>query len=64
MRWDERAGTEVLSKYPEEITLSDKLLMQITSIYEYSGESVMIGISIGSLNITFQTYHQLFRNIF
>jgi len=52
MRWDERAGTEVLSKYPEEITLSDKVLMQVTSTHEYSGESGMIGISVGSLNIT------------
>lgn len=52
MRWDERAGNEILSKYPEEITLSDKVLMQVTSTHEYSGESGMISISVGSLNIT------------
>ncbi|MHA2048284.1 MAG: hypothetical protein ACW986_01590 [Promethearchaeota archaeon] len=51
MRWDERAGTEVLAKYPEEIILSDKVLMQVTSTHEYSGETGMISLSVGSLNI-------------
>ncbi|MFX1375834.1 MAG: hypothetical protein ACFFA0_08485 [Promethearchaeota archaeon] len=52
MRWDERSGAEVLAKYPEEITLSNKVLMQVTSTHEYSGESGIISISVGSLNIT------------
>ncbi|MHA2183780.1 MAG: hypothetical protein ACXAAI_02185, partial [Promethearchaeota archaeon] len=51
MRWDERAGTELLARYPEEIVLSDKVLMQVTSTHEYSGEVGMISLSVGSLNI-------------
>jgi hypothetical protein len=51
MRWDDRAGTEVLAKYPEEILLTEKTLMQVYSTHEYSGESGMISLMIGSLNI-------------
>ncbi len=51
MRWDERVGTEILAKYPEEINVSDKTLMQVYSTHEYSGESGMISLMIGSLNI-------------
>ncbi|MFX1567837.1 MAG: hypothetical protein ACFFCV_05650 [Promethearchaeota archaeon] len=51
MRWDERIGTEILAKYPEEINITDKTLMQVYSTHEYSGESGMISLMIGSLNI-------------
>ena len=51
MRWDERVGTEILAKYPEEINVSDKTLMQVYSTHEYSGESGMISLMIGALNI-------------
>ncbi len=51
MRWDERVGTEILAKYPEEITINDKTLMQVYSTHEYGGESGMISLMIGSLNI-------------
>ena len=51
MRWDERVGTEILAKYPEEISITDKTLMQVYSTHEYSGESGMISLMIGSLNI-------------
>ncbi|MHA1284156.1 MAG: hypothetical protein ACTSQP_16785 [Promethearchaeota archaeon] len=51
MRWDERVGTEILAKYPEEITITDKTLMQVYSTHEYSGESGMISLMVGSLNI-------------
>jgi hypothetical protein len=51
MRWDERVGTEILAKYPEEISVSDKTLMQVYSTHEYSGESGMISLMIGALNI-------------
>ncbi|MFW9969181.1 MAG: hypothetical protein ACFFDF_03205 [Candidatus Odinarchaeota archaeon] len=51
MRWDERVGTEILAKHPDEITVSDKTLMQVYSTHEYSGESGMISLMIGSLNI-------------
>ena len=51
MRWDERVGTEILAKYPEEIVVTDKTLMQVYSTHEYSGESGMISLMVGSLNI-------------
>ncbi len=51
MRWDERVGTEILAKYPEEINIMDKTLMQVYSTHEYSGESGMISLMVGSLNI-------------
>jgi hypothetical protein len=51
MKWDERVGTEIIAKYPEEINVSDKTLMQVYSTHEYSGESGMISLMVGSLNI-------------
>ena len=51
MRWNERVGTEVLNKYPEEMEITDKTLMQIYSTHEYSGESGLVSLMIGSLNI-------------
>ena len=51
MRWDERIGTEILAKYPEEINITDKTLMQVYSTHEYSGEAGMISLMVGSLNI-------------
>jgi len=51
MKWDERVGTEILAKYPHEIVITDKTLMQVYSTHEYSGESGMISLMVGSLNI-------------
>ncbi|MFX1384750.1 MAG: hypothetical protein ACFFBP_20175 [Promethearchaeota archaeon] len=51
MKWDERVGTEIAVKYPEEINITDKTLMQVYSTHEYSGESGMISLMVGSLNI-------------
>ncbi|MFX0006850.1 MAG: hypothetical protein ACFFAV_08995 [Candidatus Hermodarchaeota archaeon] len=51
MRWNERVGTEIMKKYPEEIEITDGTLMQIYSTHEYSGESGLICLMIGSLNI-------------
>jgi len=51
MRWDERVGTETLAKYPEEIVITDKTLLQVYSTHEYSGESGVISLMVGSLNI-------------
>jgi hypothetical protein len=51
MKWDERVGTEILAKYPEEIAVTDKTLMQVYSTHEYSSESGMISLMVGSLNI-------------
>jgi len=51
MRWDERVGTEITAKFPEEINMSEGTLMQIYSTHEYSGEAGMISLMVGSLNI-------------
>lgn len=51
MKWDERVGTEVVTKYPEEITINNKTLMQVYSTHEYSGEAGMVSLMVGSLNI-------------
>ncbi len=51
MKWDERVGTEILARYPEEINITDKTLMQVYSTHEYSGESGMVSLMVGSLNI-------------
>ncbi|MBN1801885.1 MAG: hypothetical protein JW891_10290 [Candidatus Lokiarchaeota archaeon] len=51
MKWDERVGTEITAKYPDEINVTDKTLMQVYSTHEYSGESGMISLMVGSLNI-------------
>jgi hypothetical protein len=51
MRWDERVGTEILAKFPEEISVTDKTLMQVYSTHEYTGESGMVSLMVGALNI-------------
>ena len=39
MKWDERMGAEAFARYPEEIDLQDKTMMQIYSTHEYTGEA-------------------------
>jgi len=51
MKWDERIGTEILAKHPEETIVSEKTLMQIYSTHEYSGEKGIITLTSGVLNI-------------
>ncbi|MFX1379877.1 MAG: DUF2341 domain-containing protein [Promethearchaeota archaeon] len=51
MKWNERVGTEILAKYPEETIISEKTCMQIYSTHEYSGEKGTITLSVGPLNI-------------
>lgn len=59
MKWDERAGTQILAKYPEEIKINDKTLMQVYSTHEYTGDIGMISLMVGSLNIaSYYTGHE------
>lgn len=51
MKWDDRRGTVIESKYPQEIELTDRTLMQIYSAHEYSGEPGVISLFVGPLNI-------------
>ena len=51
MKWDDRVGTEILATHPEEISITDKTLMQVYSTHEYTGEAGMVSLMVGSLNI-------------
>ncbi len=50
MKWDEIAGNEILAKFPEEIDLDDKMLIQIFETHDYSGTKGVISLMVGSLN--------------
>jgi len=51
MKWDPKVGTEIVTKYPEELIVSDETLMQIYAAHEYTGEPGMISLMVGHLNI-------------
>jgi hypothetical protein len=51
MKWDERIGAELVAKYPEDINVSDKTLMQIYGAHEYSGEKGLVSLIRGNLNV-------------
>ncbi|MFW9819510.1 MAG: LamG domain-containing protein [Candidatus Thorarchaeota archaeon] len=51
MKWNERIGTELVAKYPEDTVISEKTCMQIYSTHEYSGEKGTITLTVGPLNI-------------
>ncbi|MFW9782942.1 MAG: DUF2341 domain-containing protein, partial [Candidatus Heimdallarchaeota archaeon] len=51
MKWDERIGMELLAKYPQDISVSDKMFMQIYGTHEYSGEKGIITLISGAQNV-------------
>ncbi len=51
MQWSDRGGTQILMKYPEDISISEKIFLQLYSTHEYSGEAGMISIMIDPFNI-------------
>ncbi|MFX1590471.1 MAG: hypothetical protein ACFFC1_20245 [Promethearchaeota archaeon] len=51
MKWDPKVGTEIVTKYPEELIVSDETLMQIYAAHEYTGEPGMISLMVGHLNV-------------
>ncbi|MFX1379878.1 MAG: hypothetical protein ACFFA4_12385, partial [Promethearchaeota archaeon] len=51
MKWDERIGTEILAKYPKDVPISEKTLMQVYSTHEYSGEKGTITLTAEVVNI-------------
>ena len=51
MRWDERIGTELLVKYPEDLNVTEKTLMQLYATHEYSGEQGVINLTFGPVNV-------------
>ena len=51
MHFDDRRGSEIIAKYPEEIQISAEAQIHIISSHEYTAESGMISLMVGSLNI-------------
>ena len=51
MRWDPKISTEIISKYPEEVIITEETLMQIYAAHEYTAEPGMISLMVGHLNI-------------
>ncbi len=50
MNWDERKGAQIITKYPAEVELSEKALMQIYSAHEYDSEPGTVSLAIGGMN--------------
>jgi hypothetical protein len=51
MHWDDRVGVEVVAKYPDEVLIQEKTLMQIYSQHEFTSEAGMVSIMAGSVNL-------------
>lgn len=51
MKWDERLGVSILAQHPEALDVTNKTLMQIYSTHEYSGESGLISLNVGPMNL-------------
>lgn len=51
MRWDPKISTDIVSKFPEELTVTEETLMQIYAAHEYTAEPGMISLMVGHLNI-------------
>ena len=42
MKWNEITGNEILTKYPEEVEITERNLMQIFDTHDFSGEKGLI----------------------
>ena len=51
MEWDDRSGASILAKYPEELDVTNKTLMQIVSQHEFSEEAGNVTLMDGAINI-------------
>ncbi|MFW9897214.1 MAG: hypothetical protein ACFFD7_15535, partial [Candidatus Thorarchaeota archaeon] len=51
MKWDEKIGMELIVKFPQDVTISDRTSMQIYGTHEYSGEKGLINLISGSQNV-------------
>ncbi|MFW9828356.1 MAG: DUF2341 domain-containing protein [Candidatus Thorarchaeota archaeon] len=50
MKWDERIGADLLGKYPEDVKISEKTLMQIYGTHEYTAEKGLITLIRENIN--------------
>ncbi|MFX1503480.1 MAG: hypothetical protein ACFFDH_21130 [Promethearchaeota archaeon] len=56
MKYDERSGMEIKAKYPEEnLEISDKTLMHILNLHEFSEEAGLVSLTLD--NVNFVTYY-------
>lgn len=56
MKYDERSGIDIMAKYPEEkLKISNKTLMHILNLHEFSKQSGIASLTIQ--NINFVTYY-------
>lgn len=51
MNWDERVGADILGKFPKNIEVTDKTLMQLYAQHEYLGEAGCVSLTVGSMNL-------------
>ncbi len=51
MNWDERTGVSIIHAYPEDLTLDEKILMQIYSEHQFTAEQGLVTLSAGAINI-------------
>ena len=50
-RWNELAGNEILAKFPVDIEINKRTLMQVFNTHEYTGERGMISLMVGQTHI-------------
>ena len=67
MEWNDRSGAEIFVSYPQQYSIDPKLMMQIFSQHEYSGDSGLIVLM--SENVNLASYysgrtHKLFAILF
>jgi len=55
MEWNERSGAEVVGKYPADVQVPEKMLMQIFSAHQYADEAGMISLTVGVVNVASYT---------
>jgi hypothetical protein len=59
MNWDERVGAEIKGRYPEEIQIQDKTLMQLYSQHEFTGDAGFVTLTSGAVSIaSYYTGHE------
>ena len=51
MKWNELAGNEILAKYPEQVDITERNLMQIFNTHDLTGEKGIISLMVGTINI-------------
>ena len=67
MEWNDRSGAEIIASYPQQYSVDPKLMMQVFSQHEYSGESGLIVLM--SENVNLASYysgstHKIFAILF